>query len=99
MNLSQIKNLVKRNGDKFIFLENGEPELVVMSFQEYEKLNGLPSADKRVANFGLSRKTVPELVDFGLEDVEETEFLPPHKTIGNNLPARTEGVRLEDLPI
>jgi len=39
MDFSKIKNLVKQNGDKFIFLEDGEPELVVMSFHEYEKIS------------------------------------------------------------
>lgn len=39
MDLSKIKNLVKQNGDKFIFVENGEPEVVMMSFGEYQKLS------------------------------------------------------------
>ena len=38
MDFVKIKNLVRENGDKVIFMENGEPELVVMSFAEYEKL-------------------------------------------------------------
>ena len=38
MNLSKIKQFVKQNGDKFIFVENDEPEIVVMSFHEYENL-------------------------------------------------------------
>lgn len=40
MDISKIKHLVKSNGDKFIFVENGEPEIVMMSFQEFEKLAG-----------------------------------------------------------
>lgn len=38
MDLSRIKNLVKQNGDKFILVENGEPEVVMMSWHEYQKL-------------------------------------------------------------
>jgi hypothetical protein len=38
VDLSKIKQLVKSNGDKFIMIENGEPELVVLSFGEYRKL-------------------------------------------------------------
>lgn len=38
MDLSKIKQFVKQNGDKFIFVENGEPEMVMMSFREYEKI-------------------------------------------------------------
>ena len=50
MDLSKIKNLIKRNGDKIIVMENGEPELVVMSFKEYEKItdaNMRPSEERR----------------------------------------------------
>ena len=39
MNLSKIKNLVKENGDKVILVENDEPEVVVMSFREYERIS------------------------------------------------------------
>ena len=39
MNLSRIKNLVKENGDKVILVENDEPEVVVMSFREYERIS------------------------------------------------------------
>ena len=99
MNLSQIKNLVKHNGDKFIVVEDGEPELVIMSFQEYEKLNNLRLSEKHIISSGPSRKTSTELVDFGLEDVEETEFMLPARAGGGNLPTKTEGIRLEDLPI
>ena len=39
MDFAKIKNLIKQNGDKFIIIENGEPELVVMSFAEYERIS------------------------------------------------------------
>ena len=45
MDFVKIKNMVRENGDKVIFMENGEPELVVMSFAEYEKLAHLQLAD------------------------------------------------------
>lgn len=38
MDFVKIKHMVRENGDKVIFMENGEPELVMMSFVEYEKL-------------------------------------------------------------
>ena len=38
VDLSRIKQLVKQNGDTFVFVEEGEPEMVVMSFKEYEKI-------------------------------------------------------------
>jgi len=109
MDISKIKKLVKQNGDKFIFVENGEPEMVVMSFQEYEKLNNL---SPQKYSGGLSASGKPpvwaslasgggraELADFGLEEVPETEFIMS-KSVGiEGLPARPEDIRLEDLPI
>ena len=38
MDFGKIKKLVKQNGDKIIVFEDGEPEVVVMAFHEYEKL-------------------------------------------------------------
>lgn len=38
MDLARIKQFVKTNGDKFIVVEDGEPQMVVMSFPEYERL-------------------------------------------------------------
>ena len=45
MDFVKIKNMVRENGDKVIVMENGEPEIVVMSFAEYEKLAYLQVAD------------------------------------------------------
>ncbi len=39
---------MRGNGDKLILMENGEPEVVVMSFSEYAKIAGA-GADGRVA--------------------------------------------------
>ena len=36
-----IKNLIRGNGEKLILVENGEPEVVVMSFDEYGRLAGV----------------------------------------------------------
>lgn len=111
MDLSKIKKLVKQNGDKFIFVDNGEPEMVVMSFHEYEKLNGL-SQQKYSADLGLSgggptelarpsfiKQNLDGLVDFGLEEVQETEFVTSQGAGTTGLSLRPEDVRLEDLPI
>ncbi len=98
MDISKIKQLVKQNGDKFIFVENGEPEIVMMSFQEYEKLNGL-SPQKHAVRLGSSGKGNPEFADFGLEEAPETEFVISQGVGAAGLPVRTENIRLEDLPI
>ncbi len=38
MNLDEIKNLIEKDGGKFIIVENGRPVLTVMSFGDYKKI-------------------------------------------------------------
>ena len=110
MDLSKIKNLVKKNGDKFIFVENGEPDIVVMSFAEYERL--IEREDDTVGYSNLFQAGVPELEpDIRREATAPTfgEVPPGHspyrkfvgfgksETVG--LPVHLEDIRLEDLPV
>lgn len=99
MDLSQIKNFVKQNGDKFILMENGEPEIVVMSFREYERLTNGGSAGGNEEFRKPPHRGYPR--DFRAEErrFEETEFIPPSGLMGSLPPARVEDVRLEDLPL
>ena len=46
MDLEEIKNLIKMDKGKFIIVENGQPILVVMSFEDYQKLIGNPARKK-----------------------------------------------------
>ena len=95
MDLSTIKNFVKQNGDKFILIEGGEPEVVVMSFREYERLtNGSYSSDHRPHVSDHVRDFHPPERRF-----EETEFIPPSPSARPASPARLEDIRLEDLPL
>lgn len=98
MDISKIKNLVKSSGDKFIFVENGEPEVVVMSFAEYEKLTQSRSNVKIHQND--SNHSGDELGSFEPPSgFKETEFLAPVVAESIGLPVRLEDIRLEDLPI
>ncbi len=38
MDLFRIKQLVKQNGDKLVLMEHDEPDVVILSFAEYERL-------------------------------------------------------------
>jgi PHD/YefM family antitoxin component YafN of YafNO toxin-antitoxin module len=38
MNFLEIKKFLKKEGGKVLILEDGEPFLVVMSYQEYQEL-------------------------------------------------------------
>ncbi|MBI4225385.1 MAG: hypothetical protein HY617_03570 [Candidatus Sungbacteria bacterium] len=60
MDLAKLKQFVKQNKDhKFIFVENGEPDLVVMSFAEYERL--LEREEDPVGYSNLFQAGAPEL--------------------------------------
>lgn len=92
----RIKNLVKQNGDKFIFIENGEPEMVMMSFSEYQKLigHGANGTSRNVSD----ENHHGEHSNFPAERTNEmTESLESAPEVGLSL--RLEDIRLEDLPI
>lgn len=107
MDFAKIKYFIRKNGDKFILIENGEPELVVMSFREYEKLaNGSHAIGQEPAREREDQEASGMAVEGsrfseGEGDIlRETEFIPsgaigksPHKHV------RPEHIRLEDLPI
>lgn len=110
MNLEKIKNLIKQNGDKVILVENGEPEVVLMSFQEYEKLSKNSAGEKPLIREYLREEKIepnkkersrPEvgLGDLEGEKLQETEFVVPLGGESTSLPVRLEDMRLEDLPI
>lgn len=37
MDLEQIKRFIPKEGERYIFVENGEPLVVLVSFQDYQK--------------------------------------------------------------
>lgn len=106
MDISKIKQFVKQNGDKFIFMDlQGEPDMVLLSFQEYERLSGggEEKVEVRKASAGFEKK--PEVKSEPV--LEETEFLPPAiaararsgERSSGAMPVRLEDIRLEDLPL
>lgn len=101
MDISKIKNLVKQNGDKFIFVENGEPEMVMMSFREYEKLFRRDPNPRMASELpeSYSGHSDVEFGSFGSPIGQDTEFIGPVAAESPGLPVRLEDIRLEDLPI
>lgn len=93
MDLGRIKKLIKQDGDKFIVTESGEPELVIMSFKEYEKLAGAGSGGRELKKF---QRLVYDLDPRGFE---ETEVVAPVIAESIGLPVRPEDISLEDLPL
>ena len=103
MDLNKLKQFVKQNRDhKFIFVENGEPDLVVMSFAEYERLI---SQEDEVGYSNLFQVGAPELQP-DLSRVSVPEQTPYHREVPRfgrseavGLPVHLEDIRLEDLPV
>lgn len=100
-----MKQFVKQDRDhKFIFVENGEPDLVVMSFAEYERL--VQREDDAVGYSNLFQAGAPELESGTSRPSAPEQETYPHRefprfgkneTIG--LPVHLEDIRLEDLPV
>ena len=40
MDFNEIKKFVPDNGERYIFIENGKPVLVLMNFEDYKKRFG-----------------------------------------------------------
>lgn len=82
MDFVKVKNMVRENGDKVIFMENGEPSLVVMSFAEYEKFARLhlPNMNDVVQAKPNVREDEPMRAPYDPEKTHGTEFVAPIDT-------------------
>lgn len=109
MDFARIKQLIKNNGDKFVMMENGEPELVVMSFREYEKISKADANIRVYANdanmngYDIQSPSKQNyeavLADLEMEKIREKEMETRVAMEKDNLPLNLEDIRLEDLPI
>lgn len=81
MDLSRIKNFIRLSGGKYILVENGMPELVVMSFEEYERTLKHTRSEARAISMPSPARTTPrdefEPVDLTADRLRETEFVAP----------------------
>ena len=103
MDLSRIKKIIRQNGDKVILVEHDEPEMVMMSFAEYEKLVSREESEMP------DTQNVPHIPEHRIERVQpihveqagfrETEFIGPSAVAISDAFLRPEEIRLEDLPL
>jgi prevent-host-death family protein len=56
MDLNEIKKIVEADGGKFIIVENGEPVMVITSFEEYKRKLSLSKNDSEKKD----SKEIPE---------------------------------------
>ncbi len=94
MDLARIKKIVKQNGDKVILVENDEPEVVVMSFAEYEKLTAHETA--HMSGYRAEGHNGVRVEEAGFH---ETEFVRPAAVTVGDAFLPSEEIRLEDLPL
>ena len=99
MDLQKIKQFVKQSGDTFVIIEEGEPSLVVMSFEGYEKIRngkqekrGNPHQKQDFEVIAASLET--ERIRKKQEETEWSGYEEPHFP-----ERRPENIRLEDLPL
>ena len=101
MDFSRIKKLIAQGGEKFILIENGEPELVILSFEEYERLLGRLGPTKPLVK--KSEENFPWDDEYPYEkpfiDPKSSDLLPMALGDSVGLPVRLEDIRVEDLPI
>ncbi len=100
MDVSKILQLAKKNGDTFIVIENGEPEMVLMSFREYEDMVNRAAAGE--ASLPKEKKETPEPPKgtvFETFDAAVVADVPAPSRPHTSAAPRLENIRLEDLPI
>jgi len=105
MDLSRIKKIIRQNGDKVILVEHDEPEMVMMSFAEYEKL--VSREESEMSDSGT--RDVPHIPEHRIERPQpmrveqagfrETEFIGAPAVAVSDAFLRPEEIRLEDLPL
>ena len=80
MNLEEIKEIIRKSGGKFIIVENGKPEMVVMSFEDFKsdlEKSKTPNSETRAKNeIANSPKGKPELPEELEEEPLKIEDLP-----------------------
>jgi len=94
MNLSEIKEIIAREGGKIVIVENDRPQLIIMSFDEYRG-RVLSQEPKQMAPEEPS-PFVSDISPQGVEDIEPriNPYSPP-RIEGD----QSEGLTIDDLPL
>jgi len=77
MNLKQIQNFIPKNGERFIFIEDGSPKSVLISFDDYcllrDESSGEVEEKEEPANKPKQQSQVVE-DNFSMPSQEKTEL-------------------------
>lgn len=72
MNLNDLKKIINGKNERVIFVENGEPTLVVMPFNEYQKILGNSYLDEYFEDDNEKEETVSDWqAPFETEDFQD----------------------------
>lgn len=77
MDLSRFKKLIKKSGDKVIFVEDGEPDMILMSFDEYESLIDESDFDPEKELGEYSSENFNSFDKFNLEEKGSSNYETP----------------------
>ncbi|MEK7503640.1 MAG: hypothetical protein AAB577_01515 [Patescibacteria group bacterium] len=78
MDLNEIKKLIEEDGGKIIIIENGEPVMVVTSFNDYKKGKGVKpeskSKEKDMKTLSADGQALPPELSNGELKIEDLPF-------------------------
>ncbi|MDD5146732.1 MAG: hypothetical protein PHN39_03280 [Candidatus Pacebacteria bacterium] len=99
MNFEDLKNLVNETNEKLVFIENGKPSFVLLSFEDYRKIvNGqLPRKQNVVMDSG-SVLEGKEEVSCGIQLPPHNSVVEPKEIIAQVTVDTAKELKLEDLP-
>jgi hypothetical protein len=100
MNLSEIKDIIQREGGKIVIVENDKPQLIIMSFEEYK--GKIEIGDRSSPVQAQVSPPAPELISPSARaERQEPRINPysPPRAEGDSPPVGGEGLTIDDLPL
>ncbi len=96
MTLDEIKNLIALDGGKFIIVENGQPVLMIMSFNDYKEIIWNSEKISSQQSDSNSEKEIPKAQEVqGFNSESDNEYAE----VNERTPQSEESLKIEDLPV
>jgi hypothetical protein len=96
MNLNEIKEIIHKEGGKIVIVENDEPQLIIMSYEEYKGKNKTQgrSSPMQVQSFPSSPNFTPPPPRVERQGPQINPYSPPRPEGDQG-----EGLTIDDLPL
>lgn len=98
MDLANIKKFILSPSDRLIFMEGGEPAVVLMSFSEYQKLASAWQGNGQIVAGHEPLEILSHPEEWAPAEAPETELMSDEMPPAVRT-ARLDQIRLEDLPL